>query len=130
MELVELYEKALREDWRFPYKGLEGADIKDLWKLTIPSLKKLYMELRNSLVDTTGSDIFDTETPADRLTRLKIELVERVAQVKKEEAKAKLEAKEKREIKQNLLAIKAKKEQEKYENMSEEELDKLLDELS
>lgn len=59
----------------------------------------------------------------------KIEIVKYIFQVKQEEENLRLQAKEIKEKKQKLMEILSKKQDASLENMSEEEIKKMLSEL-
>ena len=70
----------------------------------------------------------DFEQPIAEL-ETKIEIVKYIFSVKLEEQATRSQAKEKREQKQKIMGILAKKQEEGLNNKSEEELQKMLEEL-
>ena len=73
--------------------------------------------------------MLDAKTKQDKELETKIEIVKYIFSVKLEEQSARLQAKEKREQKQKIMGILAKKQEEGLNNKSEEELQKMLEEL-
>lgn len=122
-----LFIKATREKMRFPYKGL--ASVEDLWQLPMTELDKIYKTLNAQKKEVQEDSLLDTKSSEDEELTAQIEIVKYIFTVKNEEKKAAETAKERKEMKQRLLEIKAAREDKKLEGLSDADLDKMLDEL-
>lgn len=122
-----LFIKATREKMRFPYKG--QATVEDLWALPMTELDKIYKTLNAQKKEVQEDSLLDTKSSEDEELMAQIEIVKYIFTVKQEEKKAAETAKERKEMKQRLLEIKAAREDKKLEGLSDADLDKMLDEL-
>ena len=127
-----MFEMASQFKFRYPYKGLITTE--DLWDLTLTQLDTVYKTLSkemstlqdgDSLLSTKSADLFNKE---QELTA-KIDLVKYVFNCKQQmEELHRMEA-ERSAKKQHILEIIATKQENALQNMSEDELKKMLDEL-
>lgn len=127
-----IFEMASQFKFRYPYKGLITTE--DLWDLTLTQLDTVYKALSkemstlqdgDSLLSTKSPDLFNKE---QELTA-KIDLVKYVFNYKQQmEELHRMEA-ERSAKKQHILEIIATKQENALQNMSEDELKKMLDEL-
>ena len=104
MTTENLFESATRSKMRFPFKGM--ISVEDLWDLSLTNLDSVF-KISN-----------------------KIEIVKYIVSMKLDEKKKREDAKKNAEMRQRLLEIKAKRQDAALENMSDEDLDKALAELS
>ena len=122
----DLFILATRKRYRFPYKGL--ISVEDLWQLGLDELDGIYKTLNKTIKNTEDPGLLE-ENKTDESLLNAIEIVKYIFSVKKEEAdKRKLEA-EMAAKRKRILEIMARKQDEALENMSEEELQKMLEEL-
>lgn len=122
-----MFEVATREKMRFPFKGT--ISVEDLWDLSVQNLDKVFKTLNSQRKEVQEESLLDTKSSEDERLEIQIEIVKYIVNVKLEERVARAKAAENREKKQKIMALMAKKDDEAMENMSREELQKLLDEL-
>jgi len=125
--MEKMFELATRNKMRFPYKGL--VSVEDLWDLTPRNLDSIFKVLNSQLKQVKEESLLDVRTKEDKELDLQIELVKYVVRVKLEEAELRKQAVEKKEKKQKLMAILAEKQDESLKNMSEADIQKMLDEM-
>lgn len=126
---VNIFEYATREKLRFPFKG--EISVEDLWDLPLTNLDKVYKSLNAQAKQNNEASLISSSVKTAEESRLeaKIEIVRYIFAVKDNEAKARRQAVEKAEKKQKIMSIIARKQDEALENMSAEDLQKMLDEL-
>ena len=125
-----IFEFATRNKLRFPYKG--SISVEDLWDLSQKQLNDVYKILKKELKLVSEEESLmslEKEDPYIELN-IKVEIVKHIFNVKKVEAQQREDAVIKAEKKQRILDILAKKQDDSLNNMSEDELIKMLDELS
>lgn len=122
-----MFEVATREKMRFPFKGM--ISVEDLWDLSVQNLDKVFKTLNSQRKEAQEESLLNTKSSEDERLETQIEIVKYIVGVKLEEQAARIKAAENREKKQKIMALMAKKDDEAMENMSKEELQKLLDEL-
>ena len=123
----ELFIKATREKMRFPYKG--QATVEDLWDLSMTELDKIYKTLNAQQKRMQEDSLLDTKSEEDEELTAQIGIVRYIFTVKQEEKKAAETARERKEQKQQIMAILASKQDEALHGKSIEELEKMLDDL-
>lgn len=125
-----IFEFATRNKLRFPYKG--SISVEDLWDLSQKQLNEVYKILKKELKLVSEEESLMSLGEEDPYIELniKVEIVKHIFNVKKVEAQQREDAVIKAEKKQRILDILAKKQDDSLNNMSEEELIKMLDELS
>ena len=125
-----IFEFATRNKLRFPYKG--SISVEDLWDLSQKQLNDVYKILKKELKLVSEEEnlmSLEKEDPYIELN-IKVEIVKHIFNVKKVEAQQREDAVIKAEKKQRILDILAKKQDDSLNNMSEDELIKMLDALS
>lgn len=122
-----MFEVATREKMRFPFKGT--ISVEDLWDLSVQNLDKVFKTLNSQRKEAQEESLLNMKSSEDERLETQIEIVKYIVNVKLEEQAARAKAAENREKKQKIMALMAKKDDEAMENMSREELQKLLDEL-
>jgi len=127
MENEKMFELATRNKMRFPYKGL--VSVEDLWDLTPRNLDSIFKVLNSQLKQVKEESLLDVRTKEDKELDLQIELVKYIVGVKLEEYELRKQAIEKKEKKQRLMAILAEKQDESLKSMSEEDIQKMLNEM-
>ena len=122
-----MFEVATRTKMRFPFKGM--ISVEDLWDLSVQNLDKIFKTLNSQRKEVQEESLLDTKSSEDERLETQIEIVKYIVNVKLEEQAARVKAAKNKEKKQKIMALIAKKDDEAMENMSKEELQKLLDEL-
>ena len=124
---MNMFEYATRNKLRFPYKG--QIAVEDLCDLSLSSLDAVFKNLNKQLKTAKEESLLETKSKEDEVLEIQIDIVKYIVAVKQTEAKVKLQAKENKEKKEKLLAILADKEKEEYQNMSADEIRKLISEM-
>lgn len=122
-----MFEVATRTKMRFPFKGM--ISVEDLWDLSVQNLDKVFKTLNSQRKEAQEESLLNVRSSEDERLETQIEIVKYIVNVKLEEQAARVKAAENKEKKQKIMALMAKKDDEEMENMSKEELQKLLDEL-
>ena len=129
MTNVNIFEVVNRSKFRFPFKGMAGASVEDLWDISIENLDSVFKVLNSQLKQVNEESLLDVKTKQDEELDMKIEIVKYIVKVKQEENNLRLKAKEQKEKKQKIMEILATKQESNLQNMSEAELTKMLAEL-
>ena len=124
----ELFINATRNNYQFPFRGM--IDVIDLWDLSLTSLDSVFKTLNAEVKKSEEESLLNTKSKEDEEISNKIEIVKYIVSVKLDEKKKREDAKKNAEMRQRLLEIKAKRQDAALENMSDEDLDKALAELS
>lgn len=125
-----MFEQATRAKIRFETeRGL--LSVEDLWDLPLQSLRGVNLDdiavgLDRQLKDSSTVSFVDDAPKTNATLQLKFDVVKRVIDVKKEEARAAGVAAERRATKARILEIIAKKQDATLENASIEELEAKL----
>ena len=127
MTTEKLFESATRSKMRFPFKGM--ISVEDLWDLSLTNLDSVFKTLNAEVKKSEEESLLNTKSKEDEELSNKIEIVKYIVSVKLDEKKKREDAKKNAEMRQRLLEIKAKRQDAKLENMSDEDLDKALAEL-
>jgi len=127
MNEQNIFEVATRNKMRFAFKGL--ISVEDLWDLDVKSLDSIFQSLNSQLKQVKEESLLDAKTKQDKELEMKIDIIKHIFQVKTDEQNVRLLAKEKREQKQKIMGILATKQDQTLQNKSEEELQKMLEEL-
>lgn len=127
MSEVNLFEIATRDNYQFPFRGM--INVIDLWTLSVQSLDNVFKTLNAEAKKSEEESLLSVKTKENEELSNKIEIVKHIVGVKLAEQAAREDAKKKKEMKQRLLEIKAKREDAALENMSDADLDKMLAEL-
>lgn len=129
---MELFAQAAKSKLRFQVSSDEFkihgiVDTEDLWTLPLKVLDELAKALNSKLQENQVSFI-STEV-ADKVVQLKFDVVKAVIDYRLEEQKAQKQTQENQAKKQRLLELKHQRQNEKFAQLSEEEIDKQLAEL-
>ena len=124
----ELFINATRENYQFPFRGM--INVIDLWDLSLTNLDSVFKTLNAEVKKSEEESLLNTKSKEDEEISNKIEIVKYIVSVKLDEKKKREYAKKNAEMRQKLLEIKAKRQDAALENMSDEDLDKALAELS
>lgn len=128
METGKLFETATRNKMRFPFRGM--ISVEDLWDLSLTNLDSVFKTLNAEAKKSEEESLLETKSKENEELSNKIEIVKYIVNIKLEEKKARENARKSAEMKQRLLEIKAKRQDAALENMSDEDLDKMLSELN
>ena len=124
----ELFINATRNNYQFPFRGM--INVIDLWDLSLTNLDSVFKTLNAEAKKSEEESLLNTKSKEDEEISNKIEIVKYIVSVKLDEKKKREDAKKNAEMRQRLLEIKAKRQDAALENMSHEDLDKALAELS
>lgn len=124
----ELFINATRNNYQFPFRGM--INVIDLWDLSLTNLDSVFKTLNAESKKSEEESLLNTKSKEDEEVSNKIEIVKYIVSVKLDEKKKREDAKKNAEMRQRLLEIKAKRQDAALENMSDEDLDKALAELS
>jgi hypothetical protein len=121
-----IFEVATKCKYRFPYKGM--ISVEDLWTLNMKALDEVFKALNAELKITNEESLLSEKSPADEEVENKIAIVKHIYNCKVQEQNERLLANEKRKRDQKIMSIIARKEDAELENMSKEDLLKMLGE--
>lgn len=124
----ELFINATRNNYQFPFRGM--INVIDLWDLSLTNLDSVFKTLNAEAKKSEEESLLNTKSKEDEEISNKIEIVKYIVGVKLDEKKKREDAKKNAEMRQRLLEIKAKRQDAALENMSDDDLDKALAELS
>lgn len=124
---VNIFEVATRERFRFSFKGM--ISVEDLWVLSVNELDLIFKGLNSQLKQVKEESLLNTKTQQDTELDIKIDIIKHIVKIKLEEEQLRLRAKENKEQKQKILEIMNRKRNQSLENMTEEELQNMLNEL-
>lgn len=124
---MNFFEIAVREKYRFPYKGMISTE--DLWDLSVNALDSIFKTLNKERKNADEESLLDVKDNVNTTLENKIAIIKYVVNIKQTEAAEKLLEREKKQQKQKIMNLIAKKQDETLENMSQEELLKKLSEL-
>ena len=124
----ELFINATRNNYQFPFRGM--INVIDLWDLSLTNLDSVFKTLNAEVKKSEEESLLNTKSKEDEEISNKIEIVKYIVGVKLDAKKKREDAKKNAEMRQRLLEIKAKRQDAALENMSDEDLDKALAELS
>lgn len=124
---VNIFEMAAKNKFRFPYKGL--ISVEDLWDLNRNQLDSIYKALNKEVKQVQEESLMTTKSDEDAEILAKIEIVKHIFKVKEQEAMDRMVASENAEKKRRILEIIAQKQDASLQNMSEDELRKMLEEI-
>ena len=127
MSEVNLFEVATRENYLFPFKGM--INVIDLWDLSLTNLDSVFKTLNAEVKKSEEESLLNAKTKEDEELTKKIEIIKYIVNKKLAEKEARENEKKNKEKRQRILEIKAKRQDEALENMSDEDLDKMLAEL-
>jgi restriction endonuclease S subunit len=128
MTTTNIFEYAVRNKVRFPFKGM--ISVEDLWDLSLTSLDSIYKTLNKQIKQSEEESLLTTKTSVDTELEIQITIVKYIVSVKLEEQAAREKAAAKKAQKQKIMSIIATKEDEALQNSSVDDLRKMLDELN
>lgn len=124
---TNIFEYASRHKFRYPYKGVITTE--DLWDLSPAQLDTIYKALNKNVLAAQEDSLMMTVSDADAELLMQIDIVKHIFKVKEEEAEDRKNAAVKAAKKQHILDLIAQKREADMQNMSEEDLLKMLEEL-
>lgn len=127
MEANKMFEVAVRNKFRFPFKGV--ISVEDLWDLSVQQLDGIFKTLKSQEQKAQEESLLDTRTPEDEALKTKIDIIRYIVTVKLDEAKQAEHAKENRDQKQKILGILAEKQDADLRSKTPEELQAMLNQL-
>lgn len=122
-----LFEIATRNRYRFNYKGV--MTVEDLWSLRVEDLDAIFKMLNRQKKTADEDSLLATKSAEDQDLANKIDIVRYIVSVKLAEAAERVSAAEKKEQRDKILAIMAKKQDAKFESMDMAELEAELAKL-
>lgn len=128
MTTNELFIKATRNKYRFPYKG--QASVEDLWDLSLRELDTIFKALNAQVKQTNEESLLATKSKEDSILDAKIAIVKHIFQVKQSEAEAAKTAAANAAQRQRIGEIIAAKEDAALQGKTVEELRALYDSLT
>lgn len=128
MATMNIFEYAVRNKVRFPFKGM--ISVEDLWDLSLTNLDSIYKTLNKQIKQSEEESLLITKTNVDTELEVQIAIVKHIVSVKLEEQDAREKAAAKKAQKQKIMAIIATKEDEALQNSSVDDLRKMLNELN
>lgn len=126
---TNIFVTASKHKFRYPYKGLISTE--DLWDLNLEQLDVIYKILVKSAKDLHEESLLTVtcRNDDDDVLDMKIEIVKYIFEEKVEAARRMEAAVANEAKKRRILEVLAKKQDESYNNMSEDELREMLNEL-
>lgn len=128
MNTEKMFEIAVRNKFRFPYKGLVNTE--DLFDLSVRELDIVFKTLNAQAKQSQEESLLATKTKDDEILSIQIAIVKHIVSVKLAEQEAREKAVAKREQKQKIMEIIAAKQDESLHNASVEELQAMLNDLN
>lgn len=125
--MEKMFEFALRNKVRFPYKGM--ITVEDLYDLSVRDLDTIFKTLNAQAKRSQEESLLATKTKEDEALFIQIEIVKYVVATKLADAEAAKHSKEVKEQKQKIMEIIAAKKDAALQNMSLEDLQAMLDNL-
>ena len=122
-----LFEIAARRKYRFPYRGQVSAE--DLWDISVTGLDGIFKTLNSAVKAKAEESLLDKSSEDEDLEN-KIDIIRYIVSVKLTEKKERESAAAKKELKQKLLEIKARREDAALESLTPEELERELAKLN
>lgn len=127
MNEKNLFEYAVRNKLRFPFKGM--ISVEDLFDLSLINLDYIFKTLNAEAKAFEEESLLNVKLKENEEVLVKIEIVKYIVGVKLMEKEARENAKKNKEMKQRLLEIKAKRQDAALENLSDDELEKAIADL-
>ena len=122
-----IFEFAVRNKLRFPYKGL--ITVEDLFDLSLTNLDSIYKTLNKQVKQSEEESLLSTKASVNTELEVQIAIVKHIVSVKLSEKEAAEKASAKKAQKQKIMSIIATKQDEALQNSSIDDLKKMLDEL-
>lgn len=127
MNITNLFIAATKNKYRYPYKG--SISTEDLWDLTPQALDEVFKKLNSNLKMFGEESLLKSEDSATSVIRNQIEIIKYILNVKLEEEAAVKQEAINANKRQRIMEIIASKEDAALNDMSTDELRKMLNEL-
>lgn len=124
--MTNLFEKATKGKYRYQFKGVIATE--DLWDLSVQNLDIIFKSLNAELKQVSEESLLQTKSVADEELENKIAIIKYIVEVKVQEATKKSQEKAQREQREKILEIIESKQNQSLQEMSIEELQKMLNE--
>lgn len=124
MNAEKMFETAVRNKMRFPYKG--QISVEDLWDLDVNALDGVFKTLNSKVKVSQEESLLRTRSKESEELMVQIEIVKYIVSVKLAEAEARKNAEANRAKRQQILGILADKQESDLKNKSSEELQAML----
>lgn len=124
MNAEKMFETAVRNKMRFPYKG--QISVEDLWDLDVNALDGVFKTLNSKVKVSQEESLLRTRSKESEELMVQIEIVKYIVSVKISEAEARKNAEANRAKRQQILGILADKQESDLKNKSPEELQAML----
>ena len=124
---IDIFEAATRKKFRFEYKG--SLSVEDLWDLDLRQLDEIYKGLNSQKKQQSEDSLLETKTVEDTVLEMKIDIIKYIVETKQEEKNKLQLAAERKEKKEKIMAIIARKQDSELEEKSIEELHETLNSL-
>lgn len=121
---MKLFEVALRNKYRFSFKGL--ITVEDLWDLSLENLDQIYGTLHKQLKQGQEETLLKKKDKTDVELENKLEILKYIVETKQTENAALLASKDIKEHNQKILALIAEKKDAEMKGKGIEELEALL----
>lgn len=121
---TNMFEVATRSKFRFPFKGL--ISVEDLWELSVDNLDNVFKTLNSEMKKTKEESLLSTKTKENEVLESKIEIVKYIVTTKLAEKEAREKAFLDKERNQKIMDIIAAKKDAELQNMSIEELERMM----
>lgn len=118
-----MFEKATRMKLRFQHKGIQTVE--DLWDLSVQELDKIFQALKKESDTTAGESLLQTDKKDD-IIELKISIIRYIVKVKLQETEDHENEIIKKEKREQILRLIQKKADAELEDLSIEELKKMI----
>ena len=122
-----MFEKAVRMKLRWNHRGM--LSVEDLWDLPLRDLDAIFKNLTREAKASAEESLLVEATQEDAVLRLKIDIVRHIVAVKVAEREVAKNAAEVAARKQKLLGLLERKQDAALEELSAEELQKMLADL-
>lgn len=122
-----MFEVAVRNKFRFPFKGM--ISVEDLWDLSVQNLDVVFKTLNAQVKQASEESLLYEKDKETEIIEQKITIVKHIVSVKLAEEARRQNAAKRREEKEKLMALIAKKEDAALETRSIDELKKILADL-
>ena len=127
MTTTNIFEYAVRNKIRFPFKGM--ISVEDLWDLSLQNLDSIYKTLNKQVKQSEEESLLNIKTSVDTELEVQIAIVKHIVSVKLAEKATAEKAAEKKAQKQKIMSIIAAKQDEALQNSSIDDLQKMLESL-
>lgn len=124
---MNIYEMAVKNKWRFNYKG--SLNVEDLLSLSVKDLDVIYKGLNAKLKETSEDSLLEVKTKESIEITNKIQLVKDIVNEKMELQNKTVQAKVVADKKRFLETVLAEKERETMKAMTPEAIRKMLEQL-